>query len=153
MTDNLLIDLPELKLPRDLARRVHFIEAVEQHARHLGLWGRYEPARFIGYYLSDRHPVVVAGHWVVTLEPEPLLTHVADVVERITAHRFSIRSGSVEVPPTFVLVHDRRDEACWLWDYAHARRFLEAKQPVIMPVWEDEADGHDLDAPPAADAS
>jgi hypothetical protein len=131
MMDNLLIDLPELKLPRDLARRVKFIEAVEQHAARLGIKGRYEPSRFIGYYFAGAFPVVVSGHWTVTLDDVPLLRSVREMIERITDGRFSIRSLSEDVTPDFMLVHDRHDGSCWLWEYAHGRRFLEARQAMM----------------------
>jgi len=140
MTDNLLIDLPDLKLPRDLAWRLKFTHAVEEHARLLGIHGYYEPSRFIGYYLAGPNPVVVAGHWNVTLNPSPLLRRIAEVIERITERRFTIRSANEDVPPPFVLVHDRHDESCWLWEYGHGRRFLEARQPVITAVSEDDTD-------------
>lgn len=130
MMDNLIIDLPELKLPRDLAWRVKFIDAVEEHARRLGIHGRYEPTRFIGYYFAGDYPVVVSGHWTVTLDDVPLLRRVRDLIERITDERFSIRSGSEQASPEFMLLHDRLDGACWLWEYAHGRRFLEARTPV-----------------------
>ena len=136
MTDNLIIDLPELRLPRDLARRVKFIAAVEEHARRLGIVGRYEPSRFIGYYFAGRYPVVVSGHWSVTLDDVPLLRGLRDMIERLTERRFSIRSVSEDVTPEFMLVHDGHDGACWLWEYAHGRRFLEARQPVISAGWE-----------------
>ncbi|MDP1580512.1 MAG: hypothetical protein Q8M02_09555 [Candidatus Didemnitutus sp.] len=138
MTDNLLIELPELRLPRDLAKRVKFIEAVEEHARRLGITGRYDPTRFIGYYFAGAFPIVVSGHWSVTLDDVPLLRSVREIVERITENRFSIRSKSEEVPPEFMLVHDRFDGCCWLWEYAHGRRFLEARQPVLSGGWDDE---------------
>jgi len=41
MTDNMIIDIPELRLPRDMAWRVKFVEAVEEHARRLGISGRF----------------------------------------------------------------------------------------------------------------
>jgi hypothetical protein len=138
MTDNLIIDLPELRLPRDLARRVKFIEAVEDHARRLGIVGRYRPSRFIGYYFAGRYPVVVSGHWTVTLDDVPLLRGLRDMIERLTEQRFSIRSVSEEIMPGFMLVHDAHDGACWLWEYAHGRRFLEARQAVISSGWDDE---------------
>ncbi|MBA4136994.1 MAG: hypothetical protein C0518_06730 [Opitutus sp.] len=130
MTDHLLIDLPELKLPRDLARRVKFIEAVEQHAARLGIKGRYEPSRFIGYYFAGAFPVVVSGHWTVTLDDVPLLRSVRDMIERITDARFSICSRREDETPDFMLVHDRHDGSCWLWEFAPGRRFLEARQAV-----------------------
>jgi hypothetical protein len=140
MMDNLLIDLPELKLPRDLARRVKFIEAVEDHAARLGIKGRYEPSRFIGYYFAGLFPVVVSGHWTVTLDDVPLLRSVREMIERITDGRFSISSAAEDTMPEFMLVHDRHDGSCWLWEYAHGRRFLEARQPV-MPWSEVEGPG------------
>ena len=39
-------------------------------------------------------------------------------------------SFDVASMPEFMLVHDRYDGSCWLWDYAHGRRFLEANDPV-----------------------
>lgn len=140
MTDNLIIDLPELRLPRDLARRVKFIEAVEDHAKRLGIVGRYEPSRFIGYYFAGRYPVVVSGHWTVTLDDVPLLRGLRDMVERLTERRFSIRSVNEDVTPEFMLVHDAHDGACWLWEYSHGRRFLEARQPVSSVSWEGDED-------------
>lgn len=145
MTDNLIIDLPELRLPRDLARRVKFIEAVEEHARRLGIVGRYEPSRFIGYYFAGRFPVVVSGHWTVTLEEVPLLRGLRDMVERITERRFSIRSVTEDVTPEFMLVHDGHDGACWLWEYSHGRRFLESRHPVLRAAWEDEENAPEAD--------
>lgn len=141
MTDNLLIDLPELKLPRDLARRVKFVEAVEQHAARLGIKGRYEPTRFIGYYFAGAFPVVVSGHWTVTLDDVPLLRSVREMIERITDGRFTIRSRSEDEVPELMLVHDRHDGSCWLWEFAHGRRFLEARQPVGSRMFPDDGDG------------
>lgn len=140
MTDNLLIDLPELKLPRDLARRVKFVEAVEQHAARLGIKGRYEPTRFIGYYFAGAFPVVVSGHWTVTLDDVPLLRSVREMIERITDGRFTIRSRSEDEVPELMLVHDRHDGSCWLWEFAHGRRFLEARQPVGSRMFLDDDD-------------
>ncbi len=131
MMDNLLIELPELRLPRDLAKRVKFVEAVEEHARRLGITGCYNPTRFIGYYFAGAFPIVVSGHWTVTLDEVPLLRSVREMIERITDHRFSIGSLSEDTHPEFMLVHDRFDGGCWLWEYAHGRRFLEARQPVM----------------------
>jgi hypothetical protein len=60
MPDQLLIDLPEIRLPRDLAWRVKFIAAVEAHVKKLGVAGHFQPPRFFGYYFVGRHPVVLA---------------------------------------------------------------------------------------------
>ena len=132
MTDNIIIDLPEIRLPRDLAWRVKFIEAVEEHVRHLGVAGHFEPPRFFGYYFVGRNPVVLARHWKVTLDATSLLWRLRQILERITEKRFSIVSESEDTPPEYLLVHDRHDGACWLWGYAQGKRFVEAFEPVIF---------------------
>ncbi len=128
--DNLLIDIPEIRLPRDMAWRIKFIEAVEQHARRLGLTARFTAPRFFGYYFTGEHPVVVAGQWTVILDQAPLLRRLRQTLERVTENRFNIASENEGTEPEFMLVHDRHDGSCWLWDYAHGRRFLEANDPV-----------------------
>lgn len=129
MDNNLLIDLPELKLPRDLARRVKFVDAVERHVEAIGVRGHYEPSRFVGYYFAGDLPVVVSGQWSVTLEMVPLLRDLGTLLDRITDGRFSIESRSELATPQFILVHDTYDGSCWLWEYGCGRRFLEAKEP------------------------
>ena len=129
MDNNLLIDLPELKLPRDLARRVRFVDAVEKHVEAMGVKGRYEPSRFVGYYFAGDLPVVVSGQWSVTLDTLPLLRDLRTLIDRITEGRFSIASRSELATPQFILVHDTYDGSCWLWEYGCGRRFLEAKEP------------------------
>ena len=32
--------------------------------------------------------------------------------------------------PDFLLVHDRRDGACWLWRFAYGLHFVEATGPI-----------------------
>ncbi len=128
--DNQLINLPEIRLPRDMAWRVKFVEAVEQHARRLGIAGHFTAPRFFGYYFTGIHPVVVAGHWTVMLDEAPLMRRLRQTIERLTESRFSISSEGDGAEPEFMLVHDRHDGTCWLWDYAHGRRFLEASEPV-----------------------
>jgi hypothetical protein len=130
MIDHTLINIPEIRLPRDMAWRVKFIEAVEQHARRLGIAGHFNAPRFFGYYFSGAYPVVVAGHWTVMLDEVPLMKRLLKTVETITDRRFSIASESEGTEPEYMLVHDRHDGSCWLWDYAHGRRFLEASEPV-----------------------
>lgn len=139
MTDQTLIDLPEIRLPRDMAWRVKFIEAVEQHARRLGIAGHFNAPRFFGYYFTGPHPVVVAGHWTVMLDEVPLMQRLLRTIDTVTEHRFSIASDVEGLEPEFMLVHDRHDGACWLLDYSHGRRFLEASEPVA--TW-----GRDSDA-------
>jgi len=130
MTDNIIIDLPEIRLPRDLAWRIKFIEAVEEHVRHLGVAGHFQAPRFFGYYFAGRHPVVLARHWKVTLDSAPLLFRLRQILERMTDHQFSIGAEREDSVPDYLLVHDRFDGACWLWGFEQGRRFVEAHEPV-----------------------
>lgn len=140
MTDNMLIDLPEIRLPRDMAWRVKFVDAVEQHAKRLGLAGQFKAPRFFGYYFSGNHPVVIAGQWTVMLEESPLLQRMHLMISRITDGRFCISSEREGVEPIFMLVHDRHDGSCWLWDFENGRRFLEASEPVVLLGRDDDED-------------
>lgn len=137
MIEHLLIELPWMRLPRDMAWRVKFVEAVEEHARKLGLEARFRPPRFCGYFFSGSSPVVMAGKWTVTLDETPLLTEVRVSVERLTERRFSIASRASDLEPEYMLVNDRHDGACWLWDYGHGRQFVEAHEPVTGGGYED----------------
>jgi hypothetical protein len=130
MMDSRLIELPWMRLPRDLAWRVRFVEAVEDHARKLGLQARFRPPRFCGYFFNGPSPVVMAGRWTVTLDENPLLAEVRVSVERLTSRRFSISSASPSEEPEYMLVNDGHDGTCWLWDYEHGRMFVEANEPV-----------------------
>lgn len=130
MTDQKLIDLPEIRLPRDLAWRVKFIQAVEEHMRHLGVDGHFQAPRFFGYYFCGAHPVVLARHWKVTLDAAPLLTRLRHILEGLTDDKFSIVTKSEQSAPDFLLVHDRHDGSCWLWNFAEGQRFVEAHEPV-----------------------
>lgn len=131
MMDNLIIDIPELRLPRDMAWRVKFIDAVERHALRLGITGRFKVPRFFGYYFTGNHAVVVAGLWTVLVDDATLLQRLRKTVEKLTGHRFSITSSIEGGEPEFMLVNDSNDGSCWLWDYHHGRRFLEASDPVV----------------------
>jgi hypothetical protein len=135
MPDQLLIDLPEIRLPRDLAWRVKFIEAVEAHVKKLGVAGHFQAPRFFGYYFVGRHPVVLARNWKVTLEAAPLLQKLRGVLERLTENQFSIATESDATAPDYLLVHDRRDGACWLWGFEQGRRFVESCEPVAIKGW------------------
>lgn len=135
MMDNLLIDLPEIRLPVDMAWRVKFVDAVERHAERLGIAGKFHAPRFFGYYFTGTHPVVMAGHWTVMLDEVPLMRRLRQAIGRVTENRFSISSRAEGTEPEFMLVHDRHDGSCWLWDFLHGRRFLEASEPVSG--WDD----------------
>ena len=132
MTDNMIIDIPELRLPRDMAWRVKFIEAVEQHAQRLGITGRFKVPRFFGYYFAGNHAVVMAGLWTVLVDDAALLRRLRATVEKITDNRFNISTRDERGEPEFMLVNDSHDGSCWLWDYAHGRRFLEASEPTSL---------------------
>ncbi len=147
MTDQLLIELPEIRLPRDLAWRVKFIEAVEDHVRLLGVTGRFEPPRFFGYYFSGRNPVVLARHWKVTLDSAPLLSRLRQILERMTDNRFNIAAESNDTLPDYLLVHDRFDGACWLWGFEQGRRFVEAHEAVVGIDQSVEDDVEDSEGP------
>lgn len=138
MTDNMIIDIPELRLPRDMPWRVKFIEAVEDHAVRLGLQGRFKVPRFFGYYFTGQRAVVVAGLWTVLVDDADLLRRLRVTVEKITDNRFNIATAAEGAEPEFMLVNDSHDGSCWLWDYAHGRRFLEANEPVAGPGHEDD---------------
>jgi hypothetical protein len=130
MKDPLIIDLPEVRLPRDMARRIRFHEAVERHARRLGLPGRFALPRFFGYYFIEKRPMAVAGLWTVLVSEVPLMMMLRESVDRATDGRCSITSPAAGRDPEFILVHDRYDCSCWLWSFRAARRFLSATGAV-----------------------
>jgi hypothetical protein len=119
---------------------VKFIQAVEEHMRHLGVDGHFQAPRFFGYYFCGSHPVVLARHWKVTLDAAPLLTRLRHILEGLTDDKFSIVAKSEQSLPDFLLVHDRHDGSCWLWNFADGQRFVEAHEPVAnQGVTHDEA--------------
>lgn len=148
MTDNMIIDIPEIRLPRDMAWRVKFIEAVEQHALRLGIEGRFKVPRFFGYYFAGGHAVVVAGLWTVLVDDAALLRRLRVTVEKLTDNRFSISSRYEGGSPDFMLVNDSHDGSCWLWDYEHGRRFLEAAEPVGPRALADDVFDEESDSGP-----
>ncbi len=130
MTENVLIPLPGFTLPPDFPWRVRFISAVNDHLRRLRATGYFLPPRFFGYYFRGPVPMAVSGNWTVTLDPEPPLTQLHEVLDRVTCGQFSIASASRDTVPEFMLVHDRHDGACWLWGFSHGLRFVESTDPV-----------------------
>lgn len=131
MTDNVLVPLPNFLLPPDLPWRVKFIDAVESHLRKLRTTGHFLPPRFFGYYFRGSEPVGVTGNWTVTLDPAPLLNELPCAVEKVTLGQFGIASRTGDEEPEFVLIHDRRDGACWLWRFAYGLRFVTAIEPLL----------------------
>lgn len=130
MSDNVLIPLPTFSLPVDFPWRVRFISAVDEHLRRLRATGHFRPSRFFGYYFRGEAPMGVSGNWTVTLDAEPPLLQLKSALDRITKGQFSISSQSGDADPDFLLVHDRRDGACWLWRFEYGLRFVEAIDAV-----------------------
>ena len=130
MTDNLLIPLPGFALPADYPWRVRFISAVDDQLRRLRASGHFIPSRFFGYYFQGECPIGVSGSWTVSLEPSPTLSRLTAEIGRLTNGLYSIASASRAMAPDFLLIHDRRDGACWLWKFPFGLRFVEAVEPV-----------------------
>jgi hypothetical protein len=130
ITDNILIPLPELILPKDFSRQVRFIATINEQLRRLRSSGNFVPPRFFGYFFQGRRPVGVCGNWIVTLDAIPQLNGLATSVERMTHGQFSICSDTYEKVPDFILVNDSHDGACWLWRFSYGLRFAEAVDPV-----------------------
>jgi hypothetical protein len=139
MSDNVLIPLPNFTLPVDLPWRVHFIGAVNDQLRRMHATGHYAPPRFFGYYFQGGSPIGVSGSWTVSLDPIPLLARLPDELKRATQGSYSITTVARDSDPEFLLVHDRRDGACWLWKFAYGLRFVEATE---ASTGEDDC-GHD----------
>jgi len=130
LPDNVLIPLPGFALPADFPWRVRFIAAVDEHLRRLRATGHFLPPRFFGYYFRGEAPIGVSGNWTVTLGAEPSFSQLLTKLERVTKGQFSIASATRAADPDFMLVHDRRDGACWLWRFDYGLRFVESVDPV-----------------------
>lgn len=131
MSENVLIPLPGFTLPTDFPWRVRFIAAVDEHLQRLRATGHFVPSRFFGYFFRGNTPVSVSGNWTVTLDLVPPVSQLPEVLEYVTQGQYSIASHSRDQLPDYMLVHDRRDGACWLWDFEHGLRFVEATDPVM----------------------
>lgn len=130
MIDNVLIPLPGFTLPLDFPWRIRFVAAVDEHLRRLRATGHFVPGRFFGFYFRGDIPMSVSGNWTVTLDFEPPVSQLPEVIEYVTKGRYSIASPHRDRMPDFMLIHDRRDGACWLWEFAQGLRFVEATDPV-----------------------
>lgn len=142
MTENVLIPLGGFNLPRDFAWRVGFVALVDDQLRRLRATGRFLPPRFFGYYFQADTPVAVGGRWTVSLDATRPATRLAGWVERVTQGQYSITAPGPDDSPDYLLVHDRRDGACWLWSFSDGLRFVEAVDPTTG--------GDDPDAEPPA---
>ena len=137
MAENVLIPLPGFELPGDFPWRVGFVALVDDQLRRLRTTGHFLPPRFFGYYFQARTPVGVGGSWTVSLDATRPATLLPEALDRMTHGEYSITSPSVEEKPDFLLVHDRRDGACWLWSFLDGLRFVEAVEPTNGGDWND----------------
>lgn len=131
MTDDAPISLPGFTLPTDFPWRIRFIAAVDEHLQRLRATGHYVPARFFGYYFRGNIPMAVSGNWTVTLDLQPPVSQLPEVLEYVTQGRYTIVSSARDRVPDHMLIHDRRDGICWLWDFECGLRFVEATDPVL----------------------
>lgn len=131
MTENILIPLPGFTLPEDFPWRVRFVDAVEAQLKRLRVAGGFSPPRFFGYYFMQDEPVAVSGHWTVTLDESAPLRALPGALDQFTLGQYAITSPERERAPDYLLVHDRRDGACWLWRFAFGLRFVEATDPQL----------------------
>lgn len=130
MTANVLIPLPGFQLPADFPWRVGFVALVDDQLRRLRTTGHFLPPRFFGYYFQSDVPIGVGGSWTVSLDATRPATLLPQALDRVTQGAFSITSPCAPEPPEFLLVHDRRDGACWLWSFRDGLRFVEAVEPT-----------------------
>ena len=130
MTENLLIPLPGFQLPDDFPWRVGFVALVDEQLRRLRTTGHFLPPRFFGYYFQANVPIGVGGSWTVSLDANRPASLIPGLLERVTHGQFSITSTGPDQTPEYLLVHDRRDGACWLWTFAEGLKFIEATEPV-----------------------
>lgn len=131
MAENVLIPLPGFQLPADFPWRVGFVALVDEQLRRLRTTGHFLPPRFFGYYFQAHIPVGVGGSWTVSLDATRPASLLPGLIDRLTHGQYSITSASAKKTPEFLLVHDRRDGACWLWTFDEGLQFVEAVEPTI----------------------
>lgn len=130
MADNVLIPLPGFELPVDFPWRVGFVGLVDDQLRRLRTTGHFLPPRFFGYYFQASMPVGVGGSWTVSIDRKRPMSLVPGMLDRLTHGQYSITSTGPEDTPDYLLVHDRRDGACWLWSFDDGVRFVESVEPM-----------------------
>jgi hypothetical protein len=140
MAENVLIPLPGFELPADFPWRVGFVSLVDQQLRKLRATGHFLPPRFFGYYFQREVPVGVGGSWTVSLDATRPAVLIPPMLDQLTHGEYSISSESRDRLPEFLLVHDRRDGACWLWSFDDGLRFVEAVEPTKGDDWCNDAD-------------
>ena len=130
MDDNLLIPLPGFELPADFPWRIGFVTLVNDQLRRLRATGYFMPPRFFGYYFQGHMPVGVSGSWTVSLDATQPVSLLPGMLDQLTHGQYSITSSGRSAAPDFMLIHDRRDGACWLWSFAEGLQFVEAVEPT-----------------------
>jgi hypothetical protein len=131
MIDSAPISLPNFTLPTDFPWRVRFIAAVDEHLQRLRATGHFVPSRFFGYYFRGNIPMAVSGNWTVTLDLQPPVSQLPEVLEYVTQGKYSIASSARDRTPDYMLIHDRRDGTCWLMSFEQGLRFAECTEPVL----------------------
>ena len=84
-------------------------------------------------------PVGVGGSWTVSLDTSRSIAMVPGMLDRLTHGQYSITSTGPESTPDYLLVHDRRDGACWLWSFDDGLHFVESVEPMTGDGWDAEA--------------
>jgi hypothetical protein len=130
MPDNVLIPLPGFQLPGDFPWRVGLVAMVDDQLRRLRATGHFLPPRFFGYYFQADVPVGVGGSWTVSLDRTQPALLIPTMLDELTHGQYSITSADSDSMPEYLLVHDRRDGACWLWSFDDGLRFVESVEPV-----------------------
>lgn len=77
--------------------------------------------------------MAISGNWTVTLDLQPPVSQLPEVLDYVTKGQFSIVSVARDRLPDYMLVHDRRDGVCWLWNFEIGLRFVEATEAVVEP--------------------
>lgn len=131
MSENILIPLPGFRLPSDFPWRTGFVAMVDDQLRRLRATGHFSPPRFFAYYFQGSTPIGVGGNWTVTLDAREPATLIPGLLDRLTHGEYSIVSAGSETAPDYMLVHDRRDGACWLWTFEDGLRFVESDEATI----------------------
>jgi hypothetical protein len=103
---------------------------VDDQLRRLRATGHFLPPRFFGYYFQADVPVGVGGSWTVSLDRTQPALLIPTMLDELTHGQYSITSADSDSMPEYLLVHDRRDGACWLWSFDDGLRFVESVEPV-----------------------
>jgi hypothetical protein len=130
MTENILIPLPGFELPDDYPWQIGFVAMVDDQLRRLRATGHFLPPRFFGYYFQGPMPIAIGGSWTVSLDPTRPATLIPEMLDRITHGQYRICSRGPGMNPDYLLVHDRRDGACWLWSFQAGLHFVESVEPT-----------------------